>query len=762
MGFDKAASFLVRHRKIMAAGAVLACVGLSLFAFRIRFENSVESFVSPRDPNLLYYRETKKEFGDDQMIALAIPVGEVFTTASLEDIDRLSKALGRIPQVRKARSITTAQDIAGTEGGIEVKPFLEKIPKDPEALAVLRSAALANPLYQQDLVSLNGTIASFLIELKVSDDPDRYKEVFEEIQQTIADSPFRGKEYYIAGTPLIELQMTQDMWHDLRIFLPATYLCLFVLLWLCFRDFRSLLGILVTVSLEMGVLVGLIGLCGIRMNGVTAGLPSLILCISILETVHILSLYRAEFAGGAAPEEAMRISLRKNLNPCFWTTLTTTLGFLSVAASSLVPIKQFGFLAAATTAAAYPITFFVMPFFLGLIRPEDARAAEKDNRFLAAILRSFGPVYSNRPLMIFLIAATLAVSIAGAARIQTETMFLKFIRNDTLIKRSTDFIEKKLGGITVVEVIVETPQDDGVKEPKVLKEIEAFQDFIRTIPGVDKSVSPVQFVKEMHQAMNEEKPEFYLIPDSRNLIAQYILTYSFSGRDNDLDDFVDYTYRRARVRVRVSDQSSRKLQVIIGRMNGYIRSHFDPALKVKITSYAAIQASMMDSLVTGQMKGFGLEIALMFLIFWATNRRSWVVAGLGLVPNLVPIFASLGLMGFAGITMNTGTVMTCCIAFGLVVDDTIHLLEHARDALRAEADAKKAVEHLFVRLGPAVIYSSVLLVVGFAILLLGRSYFTVDFGLICAFTILAALVCDLLITPFFILHVPAFRNALKR
>ncbi|MCM8775824.1 MAG: efflux RND transporter permease subunit [Candidatus Omnitrophica bacterium] len=755
-------SGFVRYRKINAWSTFLAVGLLVMFIPRIRFENSVESFFPRKDPARNYYNQFKEIFSDDQLIVLVIPMGDVFTKESLTIIDDLSKKIEGLPLIRKVSSITEAQDIVGSEEGFEVLPFIEKIPEDSGELAQLKKSALANPLYQLDVVSADGKIASLMIQPRYVSDPDRYKKIMDQVRAILDQSPLRGREYYIAGEPLVELQMTQDMWKDLGVFLPLTYLCLALLIFLLFRNLQSVFILNVVITLCIGALMGLIGALGMTMNAVTVGLPSLILCIASLDGIHILGLYRFYLSKHHSPQKALEMSLAESLVPCFLTSVTTVVGFQSMAVSDLVPIRQFGILGGLATALAYPICVLTMPYLMQLVPVHfTVQAFHKEQNILMPFFRRIQKWYERKWLMTFFILSIVGISLAGISRIRVETNHLKFLRKHSPVKIATEYIQKNIAGIMPLEITVETPQEDAAKEPRILKQIEKLQNFLVTLPKVDKSVSMVQFIKEMHQAMNNEDPDFYFIPDSRELIAQYILTYSFSGRDNDLDDFVDYNYRIARIRGRMEQQSSAELKVTLGAIQNFIKKNFDPDLKVRITSHSLLQANMVDTLVEGQIGGLTLEFFLMILIFaWA--HRSLVIGLFSLVPNVIPLMTTAGLMGWTGISLNAGTAMTVCIAFGLVVDDTIHFFHHARECLKKETNPSWVTLKIFEVVGSPVLFTSALLTSGFVILVFGQSLLTVAFGILCAFAIVWALVCELFITPFLITRVRLFRQALMK
>ncbi len=753
------AAWLVRHRKKCLIPVVLFAVGFSSLMFRISFESSVESFYPQSDPALVTYRAFKAEFGDDQLIGVAIPVGDVFTKETLEHIDELSLSIEKLPLVRKVHSITETQDITGSAEGFEVGSFIEKIPEAPEKLAALRASALANPLYQVDLVSLDGKIACLLIEAKKDTDPDRYKTIITQVRTLLQDSPLGRRPHYFAGSPLVELEMTEGMWQDLFTFMPLTTVLLILIFVAYYRSLRVSFLLTFAISLCLGVTAGLIGVLG-RMNAVTVGLPSLMLSVATLDCVHIFNLYRIQWGEVRDRDEALRRALRMSLVPCLLTSLTTAAGFFSICTSALVPIRQFGFLAACSALAAYPISFLTMPCLLSWLAPASIRAPGGDQPWLGHGLDRIRGAMPQGPVAAGLLLVLLVgLSAAGMSRIEVETNHLKFLKDGSEVKKGNAFTEKHLAGLGPLEVLVKAPKEGGIKDPKVLRQMERFQADIVALPTVDKSVSLVQFVKEMHQAFNAEDPAYYALPDTRNLVAQYILMYSFSGRDNDLDDFVDYHYQTGRIRVRLSSRSSKEVAADLEQIRALAATHFSPELKVDITSHTVIQSNMVATLVRGQVYGLALSFLIIFLTISAIHR-SWIIGLFSLIPNLIPLLTAAGLMGWMGISLNAGTAMTACIALGLVVDDTIHFLHHIRRELVTNRPTL-AVQRVLRMVSPAVTVTSLVLAVGFGVMLFGHSLIIMQFGFLCVVMIGGAWICDLLLLPILIERFERFQNALR-
>ncbi len=754
---DKVATFLVTHRKRNAWCTIIFVLLLSCFATRIVFENSIESFLPESDPARISYANFKQEFGDDQIMLLAIPMGEVFTFEHLNAIKQITEQIEELPLVKKVRSITNTQDIAGSESGFEVETFLKDIPNDAQQLKKMRTQALNNPLYQIDLIALDSKTASIVVEAEVSEDDARYKEIRDGVTEIMADTPY-SDTYFFAGDPIVELQMTNDMWRDLGVFIPLTYLCLAVVLFLAFRDLQGVVVPLIIVALGTGALQGFAGLVGITMNVVTVGLPSLMLCIGILDCVHILTVYRKERSLGEDETTAIQAAVAYNLKPCFFTSVTTAIGFLSISVNELTPIREFGFLAAYCTTIIYPICFLIIPYLLERI-PTKNFDTDPTQWKVAVLIRWVLRAHMARKTILFSVVAILAVSAFSSRNVVVETSNLKFLRKSNPVRISADFIEANLGGITPIEIVITADDEGAMKNPAILAQIDQLQQFMTGLKYIDKTISPVQFIKDMHQSMNNENPEFYRIPENRDLIAQYILTYSFSGRDNDLDDYVDYSYRIARIQGRVQHVGSAKLVKLIEQIERYIEQHFDSSLKIDVTSRSALEANMVNSLVRGQIKGLAIGIGIMLAII-AVIHRSLLVGVVSLIPNTIPLIVAAGVMGAFEIPLNAGTAMTACIALGLIVDDTLFFLHYARKNSQADQEPEVLVRKTLSFVGVPVLYTSLLLTLGFVILVFGQSNASVYFGVLCATAIAVALLADLFVLPMLLYMIPRFRRAL--
>jgi hypothetical protein len=751
---------LISWRRFSFFVLLISLLGLSTGALRIQFENSVESFLSDASSTRQVYRDFQAEFGDDQLIVLVLELDDVFTPRNLKLVDSLVQSIEKLERVRKVRAITNTQDIVGSDAGFEVKEFISPIPTSEVEAASLKAKAIHNPLYQIDLVALDGRIPSIVIEAEVSEDENRYRELLDGVRDVLSANDLQRAEYYLAGDPIVELKMTQDMWSDLELFIPLTYLCLAIILWVIYRDLQGVLTPLIVVSLGMGALQGTVGYLGITMNAVTVGLPSLMLCVGILDCVHLLTAYRNARQNDLDHELALKEALSDTLVPCFQTSLTTAIGFSSVAVSELIPIREFGLLAAYCTAIIYPICFLTMPFLLGVIPISSKGLSRTDSRLPQRIIDAALRLHrSYRAVLGVLIGITCA-ALYFATHIEVETNHLRFIYPNEDVRIATNYIEDNLGGVAPFEIVIDTKEQGGVYEPELLGQIDSLQVALGQHPLIDKTVSPVQFIKEMHQAMNAEDKALYVLPDSRELIAQYILTYSFSGRENDLDDYVDYEFQLARIRGRMKQAGSREVAEVIDFIKRLAKEHLKRDVDIRVTGHSVLQTEMLDILVKGQIWGLLLGLFLMLSII-ALIHRSTVVGLFVLVPNILPIVLSAGIMGFFGISLNAGTAMTACIAFGLIVDDTIFFLFHARRAAAKSLDANTIVEQTLRSVGRPVMFTSSLLAIGFSILIFGHSIATVNFGLICGVCISLALLMDLVVLPIMIISIPAFRVALS-
>jgi len=736
----------VTRKPRLFMGLVLV-FGAVFWAFNpfVRTVDNVDYFRLEGDPAAVFYEKFKEVFGNDEFFVIAFETTNLFTTENLEVLRNITDAMEALDEPETVRSLANVEDIVGGKDYFEVRPFLEEIPREPDALEDLRKRALGNPLYVKNLVSADGKTAAIVVEAADRpDDWDYRKRLIQKTRQVLADYEKTAGQFYLAGWTYTNLSLSQYLKKDMMVFVPVTYLFITLTVWVFFRSAALTLMAVINISACLAATRGFMGMTGVTLNNVTIVVIPLVMALALCDTVHIFShLDRRLLDRFGGKEAALAQVIRQVVFPCFLTTLTTAVGFLSLAVSRIPPIREFAWIAAAGMFFEFIFSFFLLPPLLLMLRPEkvfrDISEAAGIGALMVRLTRWVGK-WSRWVLAGA--AAVIALAVWGATDLKVETNLLEFFRKNSEVRRSLSFVERRLGGVGTLDVSLHATAPDAFKDPENLEVVERIQRFIDHIQGVDKTVSVVDFLKDMNESFHAENPAFYRLPDSRQMVAQYMLIYD----SDEIEDVVDPRYTHARIAVRLSEHSSRGQKVIIEKIEQFIEETAVPGMDVVVTGRAVQDVHTIEGIVNGQIKSLvvacGVISVIMLFVF-----RSVSLAALSMVPNFFPIVINFGIMGAAGIALDTGTALIAAVALGIAVDDTIHVLtEYQRRRTRGEA-IHQAMPGAVVVKGRAVFSSSVILCIGFGVLVLSRFMPTVNFGLLSAIIMITALVGDTVVLP---------------
>ena len=319
---------------------------------------------------------------------------------------------------------------------------------------------------------------------------------------------------------------------------------------------------------------------------------------------------------------------------------------------------------------------------------------------------------------------------------------MEYFKTNSPIRTATSFVENRLSGVGTLDISLQATGEDAFKDPSNLKTIESIQKYVEALPGVDKSMSFVDFMKDMNKSFHDEDPSFYKIPETMNMVDQYLLLYD----SDEIEDFVNSSYDHARISVRISEHSSAIRKELLRKIEAFIGTLQNPNLKIRTTGRAVQYVNTIDALVKGQVYSLSLAAAVIGAVMMFA-LRSVSIGLLSLVPNLFPIILNFGIMGAFGIPLNTATALIAAVAIGIAVDDTIHFLSEYRARRTQGAEISLSVESAIITKGRAILSSSAILCIGFCVLALSQFVPTVAFGMLSAIIMITALFGDILVLP---------------
>lgn len=708
--------------------------------------DNVDDIILEDHPDTTFYESIKDTFGDDEFFVIAFSIPDLFTPHVLRSISDITTALEDIPEVREVQSLANVDYIHGAEDYFEVRPFLETIPDDPEGLHLLRLQALENPLYVGNLVSKDARSAAIVVFPKNHDAQDGSfrKRLLDQAQSVLSRHEALIGQFHLAGWTLTNLTLSQYMKTDVAVFVPVTYLFITLTVWLVFRNLRLTLLALTNISACTGATMGLFPYLGITLNTVTTIVPPLIMALALSNSVHIFShLDRRLLDQQHDPAKSLQMILQRIILPSFLCSLTTAAGFISLAISEIPAIKDFAYAASAGMVFQFFFSFTLLPAMILRCNAERLYADQSASSTLAPFVRHLWNFVSAHPRGICTIAFILTMSAFWcASTISVETNLMENFKSSSTIRKDLDFVASNLSGVATVDISLKSPDTDAFLDPSNLAAMERIQSFAQGLDKVDLCMSFVDFLKDMNQSFHNENPQFYRIPESRELVSQYLLLYDV----NDLDEFITAGYDHARILVRISDHGSAGQARIIAALQSFIDLNDNNGLQVRVTGRAVQDVNTIDALVWGQVESLALAAATITLIMFAA-LRSVAIGALSLVPNVFPIVLNFGIMGALGIPLNTATALISVVALGIAVDDTIHFLTEYNRRRAQGAAIQDSVQRAFLDKGMAMTATSLILVIGFGVLMLSNFVPTVSFGGLSAVIMVTAWTGDLILLP---------------
>jgi predicted RND superfamily exporter protein len=779
-GLERWASITVRARWIL----IPAMLGLAL-AFgsqlpKLTTDTSSENYLKPGDPDRVTYDSFREQFGRDTKIAIGIDPPEVFDLAFLERLREFHQALeADVPLLEEVTSLVNIRNTRGEDDRLIVEDLLEDFPETKDELATLKARVMSNPLYQDYVISRDGSFTSIIVEtqayssLGVADDALSGFDEEENLSESEPPAFLTGEENakivhaiyevaerfeapdfrtYITGSPIMTEYLQDRIREDMAKFMAVALVVIAAFLFALLRRLAGVVLPLLVVILSLITILGIMAMAGIPITIPTQILPSFLLSVGVGYAVHILVIFLQHYDAGASREEALVHALGHSGIPIIMSALTTSAGMLSFMTAELDQIATFGIVAPTGVAVSLLYTLVLLPALIAVFpirrrqRSRDASRMSRTDR----VLQGVGGTCSRNPWKVTFVSIGLAVvAIAGAVRVQVSHNPMEWFKDDSIVKIASNTIDERLGGTLPMEVLIDTRIENGIQEPAVLNLIDEMHQrvdrFIADGSKIGKAVSIADVLRETHQALNENRSEFYTIPQDRKVVAQELLLFENSGSD-DLEDVVDTSFSLTRFTLRMPDgEAYDRADFILEAASEFVRIMGDSA-QVTITGLSVIMNRTMSAVVHSLMRSYILALLLitpLMMLFIGSIRRGLV----SMVPNLLPILLTLGFMGWTGIPLDIFTLLIGCIAIGLAVDDTIHFIHGFQRNWEQHGDSGRAISQTLETTGKALLFTTLVLSAGFFIFTLSSLNNLIAFGLLTGFAILMAFISDVTVTP---------------
>ena len=746
---DRYAAAVLRLRWLVAAFATLVMLVVTAGVPRIGVTNDYRSLFDEDNPQLLALDALEATYATSStaLIAIAPREGSVFTRETLGAIEELTEAAWSAPWSTRVDSLTNYTYSEGLEDDLIVEPLVEDARAlDDAELARLENIALNAVDLVGRLVSHDGRVGGLAINFVLPENPDAaVVEITDYLDDLLDEARAKHSNlaYYLTGDVVMNRVFADTTRDEMETLVPLVFLIIVVVSALLLRSVLGTLALVVVLVFVINTTMGFAGWTGTVFNPANSGVPIIVMTVAVAHSVHIVASALVGMSEGLERNEAVARSLRSNAWPVFLTTLTTAIGFLSLNASDSPPFQVLGNLVALGVLCAFLYSMTLLPALLSILpmRAPPRRAGD------AGFFDRFGAfVVERHRVLLWSVALLAAVLVMGISRIELTDNWTRYFDERYEFRRDTDFIIANLTGMESLEYSLRAGREGGVTDPEYLGAVDAFARWYREQPEVSHVQAFPDIMKRLNKNMHGDDPDFHRLPEDPELAAQYLLLYELSlPFGSDLNNRIDVAKSATRMSVVARSLTARQQRELDARAQAWLHDNA-PELATEASGVSIVFAHLSQRNIESMLRGTIIAMALISLILVGVFR-SVRLGLLSLVPNFIPAAMSFGLWGYlVGRVGLAGSVMTA-VAFGIVVDDTIHFMSRYLKARREGLPASEAVRSAFRRVGKALWTTTAVLALGF--LVFASSGFEVSWalGLMVTITILFALLADFLLLP---------------
>ena len=746
---DRYIAVILRRRWLVVALATLAMLATTAGVRLITVSHDYRILFSKNNPQLLAFEALENTYSasNSALIAIAPREGSVFTRETLGTIEELTEAAWRTPYSSRIDSLTNFFHSEAFGDDLVVAPLVEDAgSKSDDDLARIEEIALNASQIVGRLVSHDGRVAGLAINFILPDNPDRaVMEITDYLNDLLdqARASHPDIDYYMTGSVVMNRAFADVTQDEMETLVPIVFL---VIVGLAVILLRSVLGPVAIVAILLFVInstMGFAGWSGMVLSPTNSGVPVIVMVIAIADSIHIVTSVLLGMRRGLDRNAAIVESIRINAYPVFLTSVTTTIGFLSLNASDSPPFHVLGNLVAFGVFCAFVYTMTLLPALLSIL-PLRAPCVRSEGTAFFDRFADF--VIAWRTFLLWSLTLVVVGLITGIPRIELGDNLTQFFDKRYQVRRDADYIIENLTGLEKLEYSLNAGRESGITDPDYLRKVEAFVEWYRQQPEVTHVQAFSDIMKRLNKNMHGDDPDFYRLPENQALAAQYLLLYEFSlPFGSDLNDRIDVAKSATRMTVTIKAATSRDLRELDKRAQVWLRANA-PAFAQEASGLSVIMAHMTDQNIDSML---GSTIAAMALISFILIGvfKSVRIGLLSLLPNFIPAIMSFGLWGHLVGRLGIVSSVVVAVVFGIVVDDTIHFLSKYLKARREGLPAPEAVRSTFHTVGHALWTTTAVLSAGFLVFTMSGFELSWVLGLLVTITIICALVADFLLLP---------------
>jgi len=746
---------VIHYRWLIILASIFMCIAAGWGAQYLEMKSDYREYFAESDPQRASFNRLQDTYAQsDTVFFVVAPTDEVvFQRDVLQMLEELTDAAWQLPFSLRVDSLTNFQHTTADEEGLVVENLVEDASTlSSDKIEAIKTIALNESLLAGKLITDASNVTGVAITINL---PGESNDEFGEVARAarvIADE-YRVKypdiDIYLSGMIMGNNTTTELIEQDAALLVPLMGGIIIVTLLLLLRSVRATLATVMVIVMTLVSTMGLMGWIGFSITGPSSSAPIIIVTIAVADCVHILVSYFFLAREGLSKTPAILKSLKINLGPIFLTSLTTAIGFLSMNFSDSPPFQILGTVSAMGVVIAFLLSITVLPALMAIMLPVKDVAAVKDN---SGVLRPLADRVLKHPLSFFW--GVMAVSVllfTAIPKNEINDEFTKFFNKNQEFRQAVDFSNEHLVGVSTIEYALISPYEGGINHPEFLQKLDRFSQWLLTQPEVKQVTSLSDTMKRLSRDMHAGQSEWYKIPETKELAAQYLLLYEMSLPFGlDMTNQIDFDKLETRVTASLEELNTDEMLALEARVSMWLETQY-PELEFYDSSGTVMFAHLSVNNSYSSLISTG--IALVLISFILTFALSSLKMGLvSLLVNIAPAALAFGvwglLVGQVGLSISVAVGMT----LGIVVDNTVHFLSKYLNARREQGlSSESAIRYAFSHVGTALLVCNAVLISGFLVLAQSDFMLNRDMGYFTALTFALALLVDFLFLPPFLL-----------
>lgn len=755
--WTKVASLILRNRYLVLLLIGIITAFLASQMKYMKFSYTEANLLPENHEANLEYNKFLEIFGEEgNLVILGVKDSTIFTPQKFNAWNNLVKQFNGLEEISFTLSIADIKKLKKDTKNRKfvLEPLFDKNPKSTEEVLAIKKQLFENlPFYENLLFNKEtGTLQTAIyIKKEIINTPKRRDFIYKQLIPIVENfEESYNVDIRISGMPYIRTLNAQNIQDEILLFVVGALLITAVIFFFFFRSFRATFITLLVVIIGVTWAFGFIGWFRYEITVLSALIPPLIIVIGVPNAVFLINKYQQEIKKHGNQAKSLQRVISKIGNATLMTNITTASGFATFVFVKSNLLREFGILASVNIISIFILALLIIPIIYSFMPlPKKKHLNHLERRWIENVVNWMEKTVKEQRIGIYFATVfCIILGIIGIYQIRVSGSLIEDMPKSLAFYKDIKFFENEFGGIMPLEILIDTKKDKGVMKLSTLKKMEKINETIEAFPELSKSISVINLVKYSKQAYYKGNPKYYQLPTSQE--QSYIFSYTKNSDSNAsmLNTYVDSTGRYARMTTFMKDVGSDKMDMIQERLKSVIDKEFSSEkYDVSLTGKALVFIKGTNYLIKNLVFSLSLAIVLIAL-FMAWMFRSPQMILISLLPNILPLLITAGLMGFFNIPIKPSTILVFSIAFGISVDDTIHFLAKYRQELIANKwRIKPSVYAALRETGVSMFYTSIVLFFGFLVFTLSSFGGTIALGGLVSVTLLLAMVSNLLLLP---------------